>query len=286
METPPCEGEEFYECLFVPPMCDSDADCEAGFVCETYDSFDCDDVVSPACPEGAECPVPEESDEDCVEESESYCVPPYFADCAADADCGPGFACVAEESCSCSGSSGGGTDSDGGSSEPVPVPDEPGTPQDKDGEDCGCEPTGSMYCELIPVECTSDADCAEGASCLANPDSDGTCTSTPGGDTVCDEPMESVSYCIPDGYLEYMDSFGGGRGSDDVANESGLDGEGAPTADPNNDSGSNSASTDGDEDGGGCSAAAGGSGSSGWVIALALAGLLRRKRRATETTSA
>lgn len=275
VEPEPCEPEEEYACLFVPPTCATDADCEAGLVCETYDSYDCS-VSSPACPEGAECPEPVE--EDCTEESESYCVPPYFAACSEDADCGPGFACVADEVCSCGGSTGGGsTDSGGGSTDPVPAPDMPDSPQDKDGEDCGCEPTGEFYCELIPVECTSDADCGEGLSCVTGPADDVICTATPDGDESCDEPSETVSYCIPDGYEDYLDAGLGGRGESVAADDDSLDGGG--TSAPTSEEAQNGASSDGDDEASGC-AATGSAGGSGWLMALAMLGLIRRRRSA------
>ncbi len=276
VEPEPCEAEEVYACLFVPPSCSSDADCEPGLVCETFDSFDCP-VSSPPCPADAECPEPVDAEDDCVEESESYCVPPYFASCATDADCGPGFACVADEICSCSGSAGSGSSgSSGGSTDPVPSPDAPDQPQNKDGEDCSCEPTGDFYCELIPVECVSDADCGEGLSCVTGPADDVVCTATPDGEASCEEPSETVSYCIPDGYEDYVEAGLGGRGAEVAsADDTASGGTDAPTSAQEN----SAAASDSDDESGGCSATGSGGGS-GWLLALAMVGLVRRRRSA------
>lgn len=153
---PPCEpapppsGKKF--CSYVERKCTKDADCGAGFVCETSEVGTCAGAA-PDCPPNADCPAPPEPT--CTTEKISRCSL-KITECKANSDCPTDFSCetVSEGSCGSSGggsSSGGsgtrpsdGTDvppsSGGGGDTPVPSPPNPGpAPQhgdDDHGADC------------------------------------------------------------------------------------------------------------------------------------------------------
>lgn len=189
-ECPPCASGTIGECVAAPepiPTCNSDADCDAGDVCVSYTYEACAgrDVVLPCDVEGDEpCAMPPVMDDECESYSEAYCVPPYYAPCQADADCGPGFVCRTAEICSCSS----GVDFDGN-----------GEPNTMD--DCLCEPSREMYCELIPVSCDSDADCESGLTCISE-DLDVLIVTDENGDGIMDANTmpEPSSICAPEGY--------------------------------------------------------------------------------------
>lgn len=206
MQCEPCGSTSYSYCSPPPPEeCESDADCEGDNVCVSYTYESCmgGDVVCAADPDGnTNCDDEPEVEVNCESHSEAYCVPPYYAPCQVDADCGGGFACKDIEICSCS-------------SDPSPEPD-PGTGSGSDGApdegSCECGPTGDKYCELIPVECETDADCGSGQTCQdlyggeTEPaplpvDDPGTMDGDT-GDTGSGEimPYPEESYCIPDGY--------------------------------------------------------------------------------------
>lgn len=194
-QCPPCrEGEECGDCTSEtysycspppPAPCNADSDCSNDQVCVSYTYGTCSGV---AC--SSEDPNCEQTEPTCTETTEAYCVPRYFAPCQIDADCGSGFTCETSEICSCSGSTGS---------------SEEGEPTDF-SEDCSCEPTGEKYCNLIPVVCDTDNDCASGLVCLELGDvvvsdgGDSTDPTTPDGDTEPVDPTfppESESYCAP-----------------------------------------------------------------------------------------
>lgn len=129
-DCPVCDGE-VEMCVALP--CASDADCDEQMVCfEREVASECTGTA-PACPPGSECPAPEPAE--CTIVTESSCVPRWALPCDAAADCGAGFECVEQQSCSSPGSpgSGGGTParpggssggasggSSGGAAEPQP----------------------------------------------------------------------------------------------------------------------------------------------------------------------
>jgi hypothetical protein len=130
-EEPECHQVVEHECG--PAACTADADCTGGTRCVTFEGEACSDCD----PDDADC---EGGEGGCEPTSVSICVPPFLAPCTVAADCGPGFACVAEEECWGEG------DSSGNHEE-------------------NCEPTGVNRCEFVPVSCTTAADCADGMTC-------------------------------------------------------------------------------------------------------------------------
>ncbi|TDP77595.1 MYXO-CTERM sorting domain-containing protein [Bradymonas sediminis] len=235
-DMPACEPETSGRCEPAPPeSCETVADCEGGLVCVTYTYETCTGWAEPACdPSGESCPEPGPTpDPECTTETEGYCLPPYLAPCESASDCGEGFECNAPEICSCSG--GGPTDpgapAEGGDREGG---EQPMPPQ----EDCACEPGDVKYCELPEQECQTDADCAGELICAElpggmSPAPDGTCTSTPDGETVCEEfespePQESVSYCLPADFERWIGSgIPGHAGYGSAEDDAGApDGEG------------------------------------------------------------
>jgi len=152
-----CAPIEYRTC--VPGPCQSDADCDAGMVCATYDT-PC--AVSAPCDSDGFCPDPIP----CEATKVSICAPRWVLPCEAAADCGDGFDCQPAEVCSCDG--GAPTDP----AEPVP----PGEPAggDSSGDvpgapvpegSCTCEPTGENYCVAKEVACDDDSTCPAGWSC-------------------------------------------------------------------------------------------------------------------------
>lgn len=202
----PCECDAEAEeavCVPAPPAaCDSDSDCNSDDVCVTYTYASCSGgAVAPPCgPDDQECdPAPAPEPDPCTEESESICVPQYAAPCDAAQDCGAGFTCETPEICTCTTSAG------------ASIACEEGDPDCEDlpprEDDCSCEPSeGDAYCRLIEVECLTDDECGEGVSCepvngeYARPeincDNDG-CESLP-----------VPTYCIPDGYVDWVSNGG------------------------------------------------------------------------------
>jgi MYXO-CTERM domain-containing protein len=268
-----CTSEEIFACVPDRSACTSDADCAEGLQCETYTYEQCSGGGSvPPCAPGEDCPQPEPVEPECETITESYCLPPYLGACTADADCGPGFTCEEYENCGCSssGSSGSSGGSDGGVP-PLPpdgsdVPPSEGTPE----EDCSCEPSGEFYCELVQVECTTDADCIDGFVCVDSPDAGVPCTITPDGTEECGEPVESPSLCLPESYGDWVGAGGGFPGSaDDLASESG----GAPRTDTEQ----NAASSDDPTEEDGCSST--GTPAASMPLWLGLAALIGFRRR-------
>ena len=205
-EPPVCEAcinEGVAVCITAPaPPCESDSDCSGEDVCVTYTFGSCSGSAGtlPSCdPNDPDCiegdPAPEPDPEMCVEETESICVPRYAAPCASASDCGPGFTCETPEICTCS------------TGQPICNSEDPNCSDLPGDEDCSCKPSGrDAYCQIIPVECTSDRDCENGFSCVSEPERPldnclGDCTS---------DPLPSLSHCLPGDYSEWV-SQGGGR---------------------------------------------------------------------------
>ena len=149
-----------------PDNCNSDADCDAGQMCEI---FDC---LSPDCDE----------DEPCL----GYCEPigncveiPQPGECESDEDCGKGMMCQIDvlcwnSECDC-------VDQD------VPC-------------NCGglCEAVG--HCVPMAGDCLSDAQCAKGQKCqleeMCYMDEDCECDDQFWGPCDCSGMCEIIGYCV------------------------------------------------------------------------------------------
>lgn len=191
-------------------QCASDADCDAGFVCEVVGGGGCDAVYC----DGADCP-PQPT---CDAVDIYGCVP---GPCDTDADCGDGQVCheFVEEECSGATAAPCEETPEGVVCEaPDPVEPECTTtsermctptwalPCEADNDcgpgftceeaescwcsgggtacpdndptcepvveepQCGCDPTGEFYCALVITECGADSDCADGLVCADNPE--------------------------------------------------------------------------------------------------------------------
>lgn len=323
-EEPVCESGVIMACVPPPPeQCDPSLGanaCGDGLTCVSYTFESCsgggavpiegddsstgseggaDDERCVDGPDGTRCEGDGEPGEDvsCMTETESYCVPPYFAPCEVDADCGPGFTCEAEEVCSsCAVEATCTVDEDGNEvCEESPSECEP-----------SCEATGTNYCQLVETTCESDADCATGMVCETFGAEDigapAICEVDEDGNEMCEDAPapEPVSLCLPADWERWVGGYGAQPGSDDVAaggydeaiaEASGRDEESwdlVDTAAPGQngeDDGGAGGDADGDEeeeeeDQGGCQSA-GGNGGTGLGLLAALGmmfGLRRRKR--------
>jgi MYXO-CTERM domain-containing protein len=271
-EPEPCTSttEEYSYCM--PNTCTADSQCAEGMKCKTFElSGGCS--VAPCSSEEPDCqsePICEPS------VTESYCVPAYIGPCQANADCGAGFECVPAQDCWCSGSGGSiEPDIDGGSADPAPSGEGGSSGFAAPEEQCGCEPTGTNYCELIVTPCETAATCPSGFTCEASYYADSDCAVSSDGQTDCPEPTEPQKICLP----PYSDLFGSRGGAD---YEAGLDtgASGVPTNDATK-SGSSDESAAAASSESGCSLAngstRGGALGAGLLALLGLA-LLRRRR--------
>ena len=96
-----CEPSTYSYCKALP--CQSDSDCDVGMVCTGVQYQGCADAAEPAC-DGPNCPTKASSETCGSTAPTSECVPRWQLHCETAADCGEGFTCEVEESCSCSGS--------------------------------------------------------------------------------------------------------------------------------------------------------------------------------------
>jgi Cys-rich repeat protein len=192
------------------PTCTADDDCGDGNVCLTGTVESCA-TSGCACPDDGDgdpsndppCDCGEPAPPECTTESYAYCGPRYLADCAVDADCGPGFVCVIHDGCDCAVDSAG--------NETCDCPTEPGT-----------APPG--VCELIRVECADDADCDNGFVCVDEPQAE-PCFVDDQGNTTCDV-VAAARVCVPPDYAVGAPVAGESRGgaedtgaADDVDDE-------------------------------------------------------------------
>jgi MYXO-CTERM domain-containing protein len=75
-------------------------------VCFTEKSQSCSAEAALPCMAGSSCPPPKPAV--CEDQVRQLCVPRYLLPCVQDNDCGPGFSCKEQESCSGTGSGGSG----------------------------------------------------------------------------------------------------------------------------------------------------------------------------------
>lgn len=282
--------------------CETDADCGAHEVCETYTFEAC-----PACEPGVECGP-------CAVDSGSHCTVGPPTSCSSDADCEDGTLCVrfSFESCSAPGWSG--PCDDNGEPCEVPPTDEvtceveeqnlcvppflapcavdadcgegftcedlevcscsssPRPPgEDDDGdfapEPCECEPTGDTYCALIHTFCETDADCPSGMECLVGETPAIACEPADS----CEQLPGEAPFCAPRNYGGgYSDAVGEASGRDD-ANVTGASREGFFEPDSFGGGG-------GKTEGGGCSTANANAGNAS-LLGLLLGGMMIGRRR-------
>lgn len=287
---PEPETTIYYAC--VPAPCESDADCGDDLACLSHTYQQCEDLplttMVPCREDDPDCggsmePRPEP---ECETVTESYCGPKYLANCEADADCGEGFSCVAEEMCECETTSrrgqvddAAGIDTGDGAEDDEGTPEaqaEPIEPTGDGTEACTCEPTGDMICELQELPCASDDDCAiEGWTCMLAPIATQPCVwDEETGEEDCgdeDDSTEPSGQCLPETWGWGED---GTMGSAETANDSGggttsSGGGGAPNpTDPGSGSGDGT-----DEDGGTSGGGGGGGCQTGSAPASGLMGL-------------
>jgi hypothetical protein len=262
---PTCVEQTVASCQPMP--CTADAACPAGMVCEAQVYEECSGGEA-ACAPNMECPAPEPPVCNTVT-GPSLCTPTWLLPCQAAADCGPGFACVPEESCACSGSVGVPTPGAAGSAGFVP-PD----------PTCTCTPTGVNRCEPAEVTCAADADCLAGWTCVETSSGDVSCAAPDpagaAGAPACPPPAPAVKQCVPPYYQAV--TYGGTVGIDESTGGwpllTGTAG-GAPVVPPAaENSGTSDSSTDQQ---GGCQMASGHAPAGAWL--LALIGLLAIGRR-------
>jgi hypothetical protein len=274
---PECTAMDIRDC--VPSTCTTDTECASGMVCHTSTTTTCSGGTKGECPPGSDCPEP--TPPECIDQTESRCVPKYMLPCTADADCGGGFRCVEQESCSCSGSAP--RPSDSGGAEPAP-PVEPAPPE------CSCQKTGEFACEIVETPCTTDAECESDWSCVDDPNTAVSCGPPAEGspDTCATEPTNVARLCLPPYYQYQYGGVSQGEDSGGAPTSGGVsgaprgnsaDGSGSATPPPaapaEAESGDGASSSDD-----GCQISAGSqrNTTAGAIVAL-LAGLLVTRRR-------
>ncbi len=294
---PACDTTPVKAC--VPGPCSADGDCASGMVCFGLPQTTCPTQPAPTCAAGVKCPPPavELDAGACTTTTVSSCVPRYVLPCHADADCGDGFTCVADQSCGSSGSSVGvgGTASSGGAPTPgsgsngsTPPSSAPSTPAA--GDDAGgatpqatCTALPTSHCEAKTINCTTVADCPAMWACVAPATSSSGCAvahypdgGTSGPCTPPPPPPPAQSVCQP----PYAD-LGIGQTLRDNSTSSGT---GTPpnAAPAGGESHATGASGAGPSSQGGCQLGSGRADTSGaaWMALFGLAAFARRRLHA------
>lgn len=177
-EVPACEPAVFSTC--VKPPCQVDADCGAGLRCAVETMEACSDC---AVPEGTEPPA---DCGGCTTETYTMCVP---LDCTADADCGdPNLVCIQQTWEACPDVAVAPCTPDG----ECPVPEQP-----------ACTTETVSYCGPKYLDdCSADADCGEGFTCV--PEQSCWCSGGAAVDPSTDPsvepvPVEETCGCEPTG---------------------------------------------------------------------------------------
>lgn len=311
---PPCTPTEIKECVLAP--CNTDSDCGDGMVCYTNTQTSCEATPPPAapCAPNTQCdPLPPPPPPSCTTTTEKLCVPRYLLPCTTAADCGAGFSCVPDQSCSTSGSAGVGfadagiavpvpapapaPSGSGGAPAPAPDPAPSGSSAPPSGDTCTTLPTN--HCEAQIIDCSTDANCPAGWTCTETPSVGTGCavavypdggtsmpscppTPMPAPTKECAPPYSDVIGGAADhGGIVNVPQAGSFTGSAGSSGTGGSSATGAPGAPPNSDSMASGVASS--QDSGGCQVGRGTSGASASLLALAgLIGLARRRRaRAT-----
>ena len=339
----PCDCDDLGECMpiyeddpggWYGEECETDEDCPVEFKCEEVSWGQCGGST-PTCapctcaacdpddescdPEDCECPPCDEQGEapECFEETVKMCT---FSptECEADADCGDGFECLAQEICYGYGTACACPDI-ACACEPCPEGEECEACECEELPPCDCpeeeeyveecETVGS-YCVPRQVACSDDADCFEGwtcedfggdcacpmCECMSEDCAEGEecalpeeCSCPP-----CDCSDETEAYCVPAGWKDAGFNSGETMGSADFLSEATGDGEDkggenqAPeTPDPNADTGEEGAESEapaddaagGSDGSSGCTAGAGHNSSAGLLFLALLFALAVSRRR-------
>lgn len=221
----------------VAAECAADTDCGAHMVCAGQEVVDCP-APPPAkrCAPNETCPEPDapaDRSTACTTKTVKRCTPRWELPCRMASDCGDGFTCEEQQSCTCSGSSGGGsggtatgggTTGSTGTATPTTASDAPtsapGVAPAQDGgssSSCTCAPTGTFACVVRVKACTADADCPTDWTCRDNPNA--VCSRDLSGQSGC-KPADPAKVCTP----PYSNvSVGQGRGTSGPASEDAAD---------------------------------------------------------------
>jgi hypothetical protein len=267
-DCPVCEPKPLAFCAAA--QCNTNADCGEGMLCAEQVTTVCADIAVAPCNPNGECPPPRQPD--CTSATTLWCTPRWQLPCSNDADCGAGFRCQEQESCSVPPSRGDAVRDPDGKGDVAPAPEPP--PQ------VTCTATGTFACIAIETACSADGDCAPGWSCADNPSV--TCSSSATGRADC-TPVDPAKVCRPP-YYDLPTS-----GPVAVATDSGGELVAAPTRDvAGNASGTPGVVSEADSSAptveGGCSlGTAHGSRSGLALFSLGLAALFTARRRRAGT---
>jgi hypothetical protein len=189
---PRCDGAPAPAC--VPAACESDEDCGGGTVCAEHTVFvDCA-VVAPApasqgsSEQKAAADAPDSTG--CTPSVIRECTPRWQLPCETDGDCGAGFRCEEQQSCSV----------------PPAAPTDPDSRERAADVEVTCEPSGVFACVVIETPCVSDADCPAQFVCADNPGR--SCASDAYGGNDCEPPAEA-KLCTPAVTAFAADAAGG-----------------------------------------------------------------------------
>lgn len=131
--------------------CEEDLDCAEGMLCAAQESETCSGMVM--CPADEECPP---LDVVCDVEIETQCTPRAQLPCSEAADCGEGYECEIDESCSC-----------GDFAAPAESGDADAAVDGGSTYSCVCEPNGPSWCRAKTIECNTDSECPSDWTCQA-----------------------------------------------------------------------------------------------------------------------
>ncbi len=190
---PRCDGAPVPQCVAAP--CQSDADCGGGTVCAEHTVLVECPIVAPtpgmaggSSERKAAADAPERTG--CTPTEVLQCTPRWQLPCETDGDCGAGFRCEEQQSCSV----------------PPAAPTDPDARERAADVEVTCEPSGVFACVVVETPCVSDADCAAQFVCAESPSR--SCSSGAYGGTDC-EPAGEGKLCTPAVTAFATDSAGG-----------------------------------------------------------------------------